>query len=96
MNEQKKKALIIGCGIAGSAVALFLKRAGFEAEIYEARGLLAFPVEQRRGGAQDARARWARHGGRLCCHQRADVERQGQMPRTGTVLRLFILCSSLF
>src|SRR2546429_9396243 len=37
MNEQKKKALIIGCGIAGPAVALFLKRAGFEAEIYEAR-----------------------------------------------------------
>src|SRR6266516_2178204 len=37
MNEQKKKALIIGCGIAGPAVALFLKRAGFEAEIFEAR-----------------------------------------------------------
>src|SRR5258708_23699716 len=37
MNEQKKKALIIGCGIAGRAVALFLKRAGFEAEIFEAR-----------------------------------------------------------
>src|SRR5437667_5647537 len=37
MNEQKRKALIIGAGIAGPAVALFLKRAGFEAEIYEAR-----------------------------------------------------------
>jgi 2-polyprenyl-6-methoxyphenol hydroxylase-like FAD-dependent oxidoreductase len=37
MNEQKKKALILGCGIAGPAVALFLKRAGFEAEIFEAR-----------------------------------------------------------
>jgi 2-polyprenyl-6-methoxyphenol hydroxylase-like FAD-dependent oxidoreductase len=32
-----KKALIIGCGIAGPALALFLKRAGIEAEIYEAR-----------------------------------------------------------
>lgn len=37
MNEQKKKALIIGCGIAGPAVALFLQRAGFEIDIYEAR-----------------------------------------------------------
>src|SRR2546425_5766081 len=37
MNKQKKKALIIGCGVAGPAVALFLKRAGFEAEIFEAR-----------------------------------------------------------
>ncbi len=37
MNEQKRKALIIGCGIAGPAAALFLKRAGIDAEIYEAR-----------------------------------------------------------
>ncbi len=37
MNEQKRKALIIGCGIAGPAVAMFLKRAGIDAEIYEAR-----------------------------------------------------------
>src|SRR5258708_26892554 len=37
VNEKKKKALIMGCGIAGPAVALFLKRAGFEAEIFEAR-----------------------------------------------------------
>lgn len=34
---QTKKALIIGAGIAGPAVALFLKRAGIEAELYEAR-----------------------------------------------------------
>lgn len=33
----QKKALIIGCGIAGPALALFLKRAGIESEIYEAR-----------------------------------------------------------
>lgn len=32
-----KKALIIGCGVAGPAVALFLKRAGLDAEVYEAR-----------------------------------------------------------
>lgn len=37
MKEQKHKALIIGCGIAGPATALFLKRAGIDAEIYEAR-----------------------------------------------------------
>src|SRR5262245_52099103 len=37
MNERTKKALIIGSGIAGPAVALFLKRAGIEAAIYEAR-----------------------------------------------------------
>ncbi len=32
-----RKALIIGCGIAGPAVALFLRRAGIDAEIYEAQ-----------------------------------------------------------
>ncbi|MBA2680875.1 MAG: FAD-dependent monooxygenase [Ktedonobacteraceae bacterium] len=37
MQNSTKKALIIGCGIAGPAVALFLKQAGIEAEIYEAR-----------------------------------------------------------
>ena len=37
MQKQTKKALIIGGGIAGPALALFLKRAGIEAEIYEAR-----------------------------------------------------------
>lgn len=37
MQTLQKKALIIGCGIAGPALALFLKRAGIEAEIYEAR-----------------------------------------------------------
>ena len=37
MNTQKRKALIIGCGVAGPVVALFLQRAGIEAEIYEAR-----------------------------------------------------------
>ncbi|WP_028609821.1 FAD-dependent oxidoreductase [Paenibacillus harenae] len=34
--NHEKKALVIGCGIAGPAVALFLKRAGFEPFIYEA------------------------------------------------------------
>ena len=37
MNRAGKKALIIGCGIAGPVVAFFLQRAGIEAEIYEAR-----------------------------------------------------------
>jgi 2-polyprenyl-6-methoxyphenol hydroxylase-like FAD-dependent oxidoreductase len=37
VHKQTKKALIIGCGIAGPALALFLRRAGIEAEIYEAR-----------------------------------------------------------
>ena len=37
MYKQKRKALIIGAGIAGPATALFLKRAGIEAEIFEAR-----------------------------------------------------------
>ena len=37
MNRPGRKALIIGCGIAGPVVALFLQRAGIEAEIYEAR-----------------------------------------------------------
>jgi 2-polyprenyl-6-methoxyphenol hydroxylase-like FAD-dependent oxidoreductase len=37
MNRPARKALIIGCGIAGPVVTLFLQRAGIEAEIYEAR-----------------------------------------------------------
>ncbi len=37
MNRPGRKALIIGFGIAGPIVALFLQRAGIEAEIYEAR-----------------------------------------------------------
>jgi 2-polyprenyl-6-methoxyphenol hydroxylase-like FAD-dependent oxidoreductase len=37
MITEKRKALIIGCGIAGPTVALFLQRAGVNAEIYEAQ-----------------------------------------------------------
>ena len=37
MKNHQKTALIIGCGIAGPALALFLKCAGIQAEIYEAR-----------------------------------------------------------
>ncbi len=37
MTRPARKALISGCGIAGPVVALFLQRAGIEAEIYEAR-----------------------------------------------------------
>lgn len=39
-----KKALIIGCGVAGPATAMFLKRAGLEPVVYEARS------EQEAGG----------------------------------------------
>lgn len=41
MNQLKRKALIIGSGIAGPAMALFLQKAGIEAEIYEARASAA-------------------------------------------------------
>src|SRR5262249_886399 len=37
MIRPARKALIIGCGIAGPVVALFLQQAGIEVEIYEAR-----------------------------------------------------------
>src|SRR6266568_5014992 len=37
MNRPARKALIIGFGVAGPVLALFLQRAGIEAEIYEAR-----------------------------------------------------------
>src|SRR5450755_2333494 len=37
LNRQKRKALIIGGGIAGPVAALLLQRAGIDAEIYEAR-----------------------------------------------------------
>ncbi|OUS76236.1 FAD-dependent oxidoreductase [Paenibacillus sp. MY03] len=35
-NHKRRQALIIGCGIAGPATALFLKRAGIDPVIYEA------------------------------------------------------------
>ena len=37
MNRPARKALIIGCGVAGPVVTMYLQRAGIEAEIYEAR-----------------------------------------------------------
>ncbi|HEY3231399.1 MAG TPA: FAD-dependent monooxygenase [Roseiflexaceae bacterium] len=37
MNTNAKKAVIIGGGIAGSVAAMFFKRAGIAAEVYEAR-----------------------------------------------------------
>ena len=35
-SKGKKKAIIIGCGVAGPALAIMLKRIGIESEIYEA------------------------------------------------------------
>ncbi len=37
MTTKNRTALVIGCGIAGPAAALFLQRAGIEATIYEAQ-----------------------------------------------------------
>lgn len=37
MKTTQKKALIIGGGIAGPVVAMFFKRAGIEADIFEAQ-----------------------------------------------------------
>ncbi|MVM30262.1 monooxygenase [Spirosoma sp. HMF4905] len=37
MSILKKKAILIGCGISGPVMALFLKRIGIEATIYEAQ-----------------------------------------------------------
>src|SRR5215470_3828353 len=36
MTKRSRKALIIGAGIAGPVTAILLKRAGFEAAVYEA------------------------------------------------------------
>ena len=36
MAQHPRKALIIGAGIAGAAAAIFLRRAGFDAELFEA------------------------------------------------------------
>ncbi|MFG3768359.1 FAD-dependent oxidoreductase, partial [Klebsiella pneumoniae] len=36
MTRRPRKALIIGAGIAGPVTAMFLTRAGIEAELYEA------------------------------------------------------------
>jgi 2-polyprenyl-6-methoxyphenol hydroxylase-like FAD-dependent oxidoreductase len=46
MANNQRKALIIGCGIAGPVTALFLQRAGIEATIYEAQ-----PAPQDEAGA---------------------------------------------
>jgi 2-polyprenyl-6-methoxyphenol hydroxylase-like FAD-dependent oxidoreductase len=46
MPTNQRKALIIGCGIAGPVTALFLQRAGIEATIYEAH-----PAPQDEAGA---------------------------------------------
>ena len=37
IGTTKQKALIIGCGIAGPVLAMFLKRPGIDAVIYEVR-----------------------------------------------------------
>ena len=37
MKQTKQKAILIGCGIAGPVLALFLQRIGMIAEIYEAQ-----------------------------------------------------------
>lgn len=48
MSVKNKKAIIIGCGIAGPALAIALKRAGIDSEIYESEktipkfGILSF------------------------------------------------------
>src|ERR1700733_12351858 len=36
MTQRPRRAIIIGAGIAGPVSAIFLKRAGIEAEVYEA------------------------------------------------------------
>jgi 2-polyprenyl-6-methoxyphenol hydroxylase-like FAD-dependent oxidoreductase len=45
MSQRKRKALIIGAGIAGPVAGILLKRAGFEAAVYE-----AWPYETGIGG----------------------------------------------
>jgi 2-polyprenyl-6-methoxyphenol hydroxylase-like FAD-dependent oxidoreductase len=37
MTKRSRKALIIGCGIAGPVTAMFLRRAGIDAQIFDAR-----------------------------------------------------------
>jgi 2-polyprenyl-6-methoxyphenol hydroxylase-like FAD-dependent oxidoreductase len=49
MSVEKRKALIIGSGIAGPAVAMFLQRAGIDAEVYEAQPDRAVAVAMRDG-----------------------------------------------
>lgn len=38
MNADTRKALVVGGGIGGTVAAMFLKQAGIEVEVYEARG----------------------------------------------------------
>ena len=61
MLQRSRKALIIGAGIAGPVAAILLKRAGFDAELFE-----AFPYSTGIGGglqiAPTACACWPRSG----------------------------------
>jgi 2-polyprenyl-6-methoxyphenol hydroxylase-like FAD-dependent oxidoreductase len=45
MNDKPRRVLIIGGGVAGPALALFLKRTGIESELYE-----AYPFTEDVGG----------------------------------------------
>jgi 2-polyprenyl-6-methoxyphenol hydroxylase-like FAD-dependent oxidoreductase len=44
-----RKALIVGGGVAGPVAAMFLQRAGLEAEVYEARGASTSGVKSEHG-----------------------------------------------
>ena len=76
MSQRKRKALIIGAGIAGPVTATLLKRAGFEAAIYE-----AWPCSTGIGGGLQI----APNG----MHVLADIGLASELTRRGAVCESF-------
>jgi 2-polyprenyl-6-methoxyphenol hydroxylase-like FAD-dependent oxidoreductase len=76
MTRRPRKALIIGAGIAGPVAAIFLKRAGFDAELYE-----AWPHSTGIGGGLQI----APNG----MHVLAELGLAGEMIRRGSICESF-------
>jgi len=80
MTRRSRKALIIGAGIAGPVAAICLKRAGIDAEVFE-----AWPYSTGIGGGLQI----APNG----MHVLADIGLADQMIREGSICESFDFCS---
>src|ERR1700735_5786977 len=80
MLQRSRKALIIGAGIAGPVAAILLKRAGFDAELFE-----AFPYSTGIGGGLQI----APNGMRVL----AEIGLADDMIAAGSISESFDFCS---
>ena len=80
MTQRPRKALIIGAGIAGSVTAIFLKKAGIDAQLFE-----AWPYSTGIGGGLQI----APNG----MHVLAEIGLADEMIRRGSIAESFDFCS---